>query len=181
MSTHILAFSGSLRKNSFNTGLLRFAATHLPENTALEIFDISTIPFFNQDDEKPIPLPVQDFRQSVEAADAVIIATPEYNHSIPGVLKNVLDWGSRSPNVFDAKPLAIMGAGGQFGTTRAQYHLRQVAAALNMFPVNVPQVLVYRSWEKFDQDGNLVDEESRELVVDLLKKLVELTRRLQAQ
>lgn len=179
MSIKIAAFSGSLRKASYNLGLLKAVVPMLPEQVSFEILDISGIPLFNQEIEKPAPLTVQDFRQKIAEADALMIATPEYNHSIPGVLKNVLDWGSRSPNVFDRKPLAILGAGGQFGTTRAQYHLRQVAAALNMFPVNVPQVLVYRSWEKFDPDGQLKDDETRKLIEQLLFALIDLTRRLQ--
>lgn len=172
MTLHIVAFAGSLRKDSKNRGLLRAAAELLPENALLEILDLEGIPLFNEDGEKPTPLAVEAFRQRVAAADALLIATPEYNHSIPGVLKNALDWGSRSPNIFDGKPLAILGAGGQFGTTRAQYHLRQVATALNMFAINVPQVLVFRSSEKFDAQGNLHDEETRKLVAKLLDNLV---------
>lgn len=177
----ILGFAGSLRRNSVNRGLLRAAAELLPPAASLETFDLLPVPLFNQDEEKPFPASVQEFRDRILAADALLIATPEYNHSIPGVLKNALDWASRPQNVFDGKPLAIMGAGGQFGTTRAQYHLRQVAAALNLMPVNVPQVLVFRSWEKFDPDGNLIDEESRKLVGDLLAALVRLTRQLRKE
>lgn len=174
---HIVAFAGSLRKDSKNRGLLRAAAELLPENASLEILELDGIPLFNQDEEKPTPLAVEAFRQRVAAADALLIATPEYNHSIPGVLKNALDWGSRSPNVFDGKPLAILGAGGQFGTTRAQYHLRQVATALNMFAINVPQVLVFRAWEKFDTQGNLQDDETRKLVAELLGNLIKFAGR----
>jgi chromate reductase len=179
MPFHFVAFAGSLRKGSLNMGLLRAAAEILPpEQAQIEIVDISEIPLFNEDIEKPVPQAVQVFRQKIQAADALVIATPEYNHSIPGVLKNSLDWGSRSPNVFSGKPLAILGAGGQFGTTRAQYHLRQVAAALNMFPVNVPQVLVFNASKKFDEHGNLTDEPTRALIADLLSNLIDLTSRL---
>lgn len=177
MTIHIVAFAGSLRKNSTNRGLLRAVAELLPGDVSLEILELEGIPLFSEDNEKPTPLVVEAFRQRVAAADALLIATPEYNHSIPGVLKNALDWGSRSPNVFDGKPLAILGAGGQFGTTRAQYHLRQVATALNMFAVNVPQVLVFRASEKFDAQGNLHDEGTRKLVAKLLDNLVEFAGR----
>ncbi|MDX9991013.1 MAG: NAD(P)H-dependent oxidoreductase [Anaerolineales bacterium] len=180
MTIHIAAFSGSLRKGSLNSGLLRVAAGLLPDQVTFEILDISGIPLFNEDIEKPRPAPVQLFREKVQAADALMIATPEYNHSMPGTLKNVLDWGSRSPNVFDGKPLAILGAGGQFGTTRAQYHLRQVATALNMFAVNVPQVLVFNGAKKFDENLNLMDEDARQLIAALVSNLVALTRRLRS-
>ena len=180
MSFQIVAFAGSLRKNSFNRGLLREVANLLPADVSLELLDLGDIPLFNEDIEKPAPESVRVFREKIQAADALVIATPEYNHSIPGVLKNALDWGSRSPNVFNNKPLAILGAGGQFGTTRAQYHLRQVVTSLNMFPVNVPQVLVFNSRQKFDAEGNLVDEETRKLIATLLTNLLDLTRRLKS-
>jgi chromate reductase, NAD(P)H dehydrogenase (quinone) len=178
MSIHIIAFAGSLRKNSFNRGLLRAAADLLSGDVSLEIVEISEIPLFNKDIEDPFPEPVQIFRDKVQAADALLIATPEYNHSISGVLKNAIDWGSRAPNVFSGKPLAILGAGGHFGTTRAQYHLRQVATALNMFAVTAPQVLVFDAKSKFDANGNLQDEKTREFIEKLLDALLDLTRRL---
>jgi chromate reductase len=176
--THIVGFAGSLRKNSFNRGLLRASAGLLPQDVTLEMVEISSLPLFNEDIEEPTPQAVQVFREKVQSADALLIATPEYNHSIPGVLKNALDWGSRSPNVFSAKPLAILGAGGHFGTTRAQYHLRQVATALNMFAVTAPQVLVFNAESKFDANGNLQDEKTREFIKKLLDALLDLTLRL---
>lgn len=177
--THIVAIAGSLRRNSFNRGLVRAAAALLPASATLEMIEIADIPLFNEDIEQPTPPSVQVFREKIQSADALLIATPEYNHSIPGVLKNALDWGSRSPNVFSAKPLAILGAGGHFGTTRAQYHLRQVATALNMFAVNAPQVLVFNAASKFDADGNLQDEKTRQLIQKLIESLLDLTQRLQ--
>jgi chromate reductase, NAD(P)H dehydrogenase (quinone) len=178
MYFHIVAFAGSLRRNSLNRGLLRATADLLPPEVTFEVVEISDFPLFNEDIEKPVPRTVQVFRDKVQQADAILIATPEYNHSIPGVLKNALDWGSRSPNIFSGKPLAIMGAGGQFGTTRAQYHLRQVATALNMFAVTAPQVLVFNAESKFDQNGNLQDEKTREFIKKLLDAFLDLTRRL---
>jgi len=178
MPFQIVSFAGSLRRNSYNRGLLRTAAQLLPPDVNFEIVEISDLPLFNEDIEKPTPQSVQIFRNQIRQADALLIATPEYNHSVPGVLKNALDWGSRSPNIFSGKPLAILGAGGHFGTTRAQYHLRQVATALNMFAVNVPQVLVFNADSKFDENGNLQDEKTRQFIKKLLDALLELTRRL---
>jgi chromate reductase len=180
---HVLGISGSLRKSSFNTGLLRAAAEVLPEGMRLEAADIASLPLFNQDlADAPdlIPLVVRDFKARIAAADALLIATPEYNYSIPGVLKNALDWASRpvKDSPFNAKPLAIMGAGGGMGTSRAQYHLRQVAVFLNMHPLNKPEVTIQRASEKFDAHGNLTDQAAREQVRVLLEALAAWTRRL---
>jgi len=127
------------------------------------------------------PKPVQQFRERIAAADALLIATPEYNFSIPGVLKNAIDWASRPPDPpLNGKPVAMMGAStGNFGTARAQMHLRQVCVFCNMFPFNKPEVLLMRAKEKFDADGRLTDETARGLIRDLLLALVEWTRRLQ--
>lgn len=175
----IIGISGSLRAKSYNTALLHFVGEHLPEGVSMEIADLSQIPMFNQDTEADVPPSVQRLKEAIAAADAVLIATPEYNHSIPGVLKNALDWASRRPNVFNDKPLGILGAGGQFGTTRAQYHLRQIATALNMHAVNTPQVLVFNAWEKFDADGRLYDEATQKVVMEHVHALLDWTRRLQ--
>jgi chromate reductase len=154
----------------------------LPDGATLEIFDLAPIPLYNQDltEGGNIPESVQRFKARIAAADALLIATPEYNYSIPGVLKNALDWASRPPkdSPFDDKPLAIMGAGGGLGTGRAQYHLRQVAVFLNLLPLNKPEVLVQRAWEKFDAQGHLTDEPTRQQVRALLEALVAWTRRL---
>jgi len=175
---HVLGISGSFRKNSYNTGLLRAASELLPEDMTLEIFDV---PLYN-DDVRALgyPEPVHEFRDRIAAADALLIATPEYIFSIPGVLKNAIDWASRPPNPpLDGKPLAIMGAStGNFGTVRAQMHLRQVCVSTNMFPLNKPEVLVMRAQEKFDADGRLVDETARGLIRDLLMALMDWTSNL---
>jgi chromate reductase, NAD(P)H dehydrogenase (quinone) len=178
---HILGISGSLRKNSNNSGLLRAAGELLPEGMALEIFDISAIPLYNNDLlAEGLPPAVQEFKARIAAADALLIATPEYNYSIPGVLKNAIDWASRPPNEssFPGKPLAMMGAGGVMGTSRAQSHLRQIASGMNMLVLNKPEVMVQRAWEKFDQHGNLTDDATRQKVKELLLALQDWTLRL---
>ena len=178
---HVLGFSGSLRKASNNSGLLRAAADLLPPDMKLEIYDISQIPLYNADIlAAGMPEPVRDFKARIAAADALLIATPEYNYSMPGVLKNALDWASRPPkeSPLNGKPLAIMGAGGVLGTSRAQYHLRQVASGLNMLALNKPELAIQRGWEKFDEHGNLIDEATREQLRDLLDALAAWTRRL---
>ncbi len=178
---HVLGMSGSLRTRSFNSATLRAASELLPDGMTLEIYDLAPIPFYNGDVEAAgDPEPVRDFKQRIIAADALLIATPEYNYSISGVLKNAIEWASRPPRAMplDGKPLAIMGAGGRFGTTRAQFHLRQIAVETNMFVLNKPQVHIMRPWDKFDPEGRLVDEESRDSIRALLAALAAWTRRL---
>jgi chromate reductase, NAD(P)H dehydrogenase (quinone) len=178
---HVLGFAGSLRRASTNRGLLRAAAEVLPEGMTLEVFDLSPIPLYNADvEEAGEPEPVTHFKQRLAAADAVLIATPEYTYSIPGVLKNAIDWASRPPRECPliGKPLAIMGAGGTFGTVRSQLALRQVAAFVNMLALNKPEVMVQRNWEKFDSKGDLTDEATKEQVRGLLTALATWTRSL---
>ncbi len=181
MPIHILGIAGSLRRASWNHGLLRAANELLPEGVTLEIADLAPIPMFNQDQEADLPESVRYFKSRIVAADALLIATPEYNYSIPGVLKNAIDWASRPPreSPFAGKPLAIMGAGGLFGSVRAQLHLRQICSHLDMLAVNRPEVRIVRGWEKFDADGNLTDETSRKEVHMLIEALVKWTHRLQ--
>jgi chromate reductase len=178
---HVLGFSGSLRKGSYNTGLLRAAAELLPTGMTLETFDLAPLPLFNEDVlAAGAPQPVQQFKARIATADALLIATPEYNYSIPGVLKNAIDWASRplADSPLNGKPLAIMGAGGMYGTVRAQIHLRQVAVFTNMLPLNKPEVMIQRARDKFDANGNLTDEHSREQIRALLEALAAWTRRL---
>ena len=178
---HVLGFSGSLRKASFNSGLLRTAMEQLPVDMTLEVFDLAPIPFYNEElNVDGGPEPVKAFKSKIAAADALLFATPEYNYSMPGVLKNAIDWASRplKESPLNEKPLAIMGAGGIMGTSRAQAHLRQVAVFTNMHPLNRPEVQVQRAWEKFDQNGNLTDESVRQSVRALLVALAAWTRRL---
>jgi chromate reductase len=121
-------------------------------------------------------------KKRIREADAILFVTPEYNYSVPGVLKNAIDWASRpyGDSAWDGKPAAIMGASiGTIGTARAQHHLRQMCVFLNVFPINRPEVMIGNASERFDADGNLIDEQSRELIRELLQGLVDWTRRLQ--
>jgi chromate reductase len=180
----ILAFAGSLRKGSFNKSLLRAAGELLPADAELEIFDLSGIPVYNQDEEVHLPDTVTAFKARLKAADAVLIATPEYNYSIPGILKNALDFATRpsGDNSFAKKPVAVMGASnGMLGTARAQYHLRQVLVSLDMYPLNRPEVMVTFAESKIDQNGVLTDPKTRDLIAKLLVNLVAWTRRLREQ
>jgi chromate reductase len=177
----VLGFAGSLRKNSYNKALLRAAMELVPKDAKLEIFDLEGIPPFNQDFETRPPEKVKEFKAKIKAADAILIATPEYNYSIPGVLKNAIDWASRpyGDNAFEDKPVAIMGAsGGMLGSARAQYHLRQTFVFLNMHPINRPEVIVTFASEKIDEKGRVTDEKTREKIKELLESLVTWTRRL---
>lgn len=177
---HILGISGSLRRQSFNTALLRNASDMLPEDSSFAIAEISGVPLFNQDDETAPPEAVREFKARIAGADALLFAVPEYNYSIPGVLKNALDWASRPYNEqpFNGKPAAIMGAGGRFGTVRAQLHFRQIAGYLNLLLLPRPELMVPLAHEKFDADGRLTDQASRDGLRALLNALVEWTRRL---
>src|SRR4030043_319498 len=141
----IRGFAGSLRKGSFKKAILKEALSHVPKGASLEIFDLEGIPPFNQDFESQPPQRVKEFKQKIRGTDALLIATPEYNYSIPGVLKNAIDWASRpyGDNSFEGKPVAIMSASiGMLGAARAQYLLRQVFVFLNMYPLNRPEVFV---------------------------------------
>lgn len=177
----ILGFAGSLGFGSYNRALLHAASNFIPEDSNLEIFDLEGIPPFNQDIEKDMPERVKDFKSKIRESDAILIATPEYNYSIPGVLKNAIDWASRpyGDNPFDRKPVAIMSAStGMLGGARAQYHLRQVFVFLNMLPINGPEVIVPFAQNKFDEDGQLVDETTQKFLRQLLQNLVNWTRQL---
>ena len=177
----ILGFAGSLRKGSYNKSLLRAAIEMVPADAELEIFDLEGIPPFNQDLENQPPAKVKEFKTKIRAADAILIATPEYNYSIPGVLKNAIDSASRphGDSAFDGKPVAIMGASiGMLGTARAQYHLRQSFVFLNMFPLNQPEVMVSFAQDKIDQNGRVTDQKTREKIKELLESLIIWTRRV---
>jgi chromate reductase len=182
-SIHVLGFSGSLRRGSYNTALLRAAAELAPPGMQIDTYSLADIPLYNADVEaQGIPAPVQDFRERIAAADALLIATPEYNFSIPGVLKNAIDWASRGPeSPLNEKPIAMMGAGGRFGTIRAQFHLRHIVLHNNMHPLNSPHVAVTRAWEHFDTEGRLTDERSREAVHSLLEALIPWVQRIRGE
>ena len=181
---NILGFSGSLRKNSYNTAALRAAKVLAPAGINVNIFDLASIPLYNQDlEEGELPAGVAAFKQQIALADALLIVTPEYNYSVPGVLKNALDWASRpsGQSPLSDKPVAIMGASmGYFGTSRAQYHLRQTCVILNMHPLNNPEVFIPGAANKFDQDGNLTDAYTQENIKKLLVALKAWAERLQS-
>jgi chromate reductase, NAD(P)H dehydrogenase (quinone) len=177
----ILGIAGSLRQASYNRGTLRAATQLAPEGAEIEIFDLQGIPGFNQDDEQNPPEKVVEFKRKIREADAILFVTPEYNYSIPGVLKNAIDWASRpyGDSAWNGKPAAIMGASiGGIATARAQYHLRQMMVFLNMFPVNQPEVMIGNAAEKFDEQGNLTDETTKDFIRQLLENLVDWTKRI---
>lgn len=180
----ILGFAGSLRKNSYNKMLLRAATELVPTEAVLEVFDLNGIPLFNQDLETDLPQRVREFKAKIRGSDAILIATPEYNFSVPGVLKNAIDWASRPypDNSFEGKPVAVMSASiGMLGGARAQYHLRQSFVFLNMYPVNLPEVIVTFASQKFDLNGRLIDEASRKYTKQLLENLVSLAKKLRTE
>ena len=180
-AVNILGICGSLRKGSYNAAALRAAGKLVPEGATLQTFDIGPIPLYNEDVKQAgFPEPVQEFRKRIAAADALLIVTPEYNYSVPGVLKNAIDWASRPPDQpFNNKPVAIMGASpGMLGTARAQYHLRQIFVFLNMHFVNKPEVMIAAANTKFDEAGELTDETTRKLMRELLQALTDWTRKL---
>ena len=179
-TVHILGFAGSLRKSSFNRALLREALELVPEDARLEVFDLEGIPPFNQDLENQPPEKVKEFKAKIREADAILISTPEYNYSIPGVLKNAIDWASRpyGDNALEGKPVALMGASvGMLGTARAQYHLRQTFVFLNMYPLNRPEVMVPFANDKINNDGKVTDPKTKEKIRELLESLIVWTRR----
>lgn len=173
MTFHILGISGSLRNNSFNSSLLETAKSLLPADTDLTIASLEGIPFYNADIDTEIqPQKVIELKEKVKNADALLLATPEYNFSIPGVLKNALDWLSRPvvTSPLYGKPTAIMGAGGRSGTLRAQYHLRQIAVSLNLLVINKPEVAIVIPGS-FDEKGTLINTDSLNLIQELINNL----------
>lgn len=163
----ILGISGSLRKASYNSSLLRAAVSLAPDGVDIITADISEIPLYNEDVRAlGFPPVVEAFREQIRAADGLLFVTPEYNYSMPGVLKNAIDWASRPPDQpFSGKPAGVMGASMGFaGTARAQYHLRQSGVYLNLHFMNQPEVFVTVAQEKFDEQGNIKDDRTRESV-----------------
>ncbi|RJR30008.1 MAG: NAD(P)H-dependent oxidoreductase [Candidatus Latescibacterota bacterium] len=174
MALKVLGIAGSLRKGSYNRALLRAAVAIAPEGMTIEIAEIDGIPPFNEDVEKKgMPPAVAELRRKVASAGALLIATPEYNHSVPGVLKNAIDWLSRGDDQpLDRKPCAIMGAStGLIGTARAQAHLRDLVVAVNMPVLGQPEILVTKARERFDERPELTDESVRKRVRALLEAL----------
>ena len=179
----LLGVSGSLRKQSYNSGALRAIASILPEGVTFKIADIAQLPFYNADVEQAgLPDTVKKFRAEVASSDALIFAVPEYNFSLPGVLKNALEWLSRPPNPpANAKPCAVFGASvSPLGTARGQFHFRHVAVSLNMHVVNVPHVDIANAKSKFDVESQLTDQASLDSLSQLLRELKCLTLKMRA-
>jgi chromate reductase, NAD(P)H dehydrogenase (quinone) len=184
-SYDVLAISGSLRAGSFNTHLLRAVASRAPDTLRLDIITPRGVPLYDGDVEQRdgIPPIVEDLKERVRAADALVIATPEYNFSVPGVLKNMIDWLSRGENQpFNGKHIGIMGASTSLvGTARAQYHLRMTLQALEGIVMPRPEIFVSRAGDKFASDGTLTDEATEKLIGTWLKHYEPWARRGQIQ
>lgn len=175
----ILGVVGSLRKDSYNHFALKAAQELVPAGAVLDLIELHGIPVFDQDNEMVPPASVLAFKKQILAADAILFATPEYNYSVPGGLKNAIDWASRpyGDSVWQGKPAAIMGASvGSLGTARAQYHLRQILVSLNMPVLNQPEVMIGNAAKAFNQDGKLTDDTTKQLIQKLLTELVRLVK-----
>ncbi|ESQ32678.1 hypothetical protein EUTSA_v10004956mg [Eutrema salsugineum] len=184
----VAALSGSLRKGSFNSGLLRAAIDLTKESVSgmqIEYIDISPLPLINTDLETngTYPPAVEAFRQKILEADSILFASPEYNYSVSAPLKNAIDWASRSPNVWADKPAAVISTGGGFGGGRSQYHLRQIGVFLDLHFINKPEFTLnaFQPPQKFDAEGNLVDEAAKERLKQVLVSLHAFTLRLQCK
>ena len=183
MTVKILGISGSLRRGSLNSMALRAAERLVPEGAAIDIFDrLREIPPYDDDERASTGFPpaVEALREGIRAADALLIVSPEYNYSVPGVLKNAIDWASRAPDQpFADKPVAIMGASpGLLGTARMQYQLRQCFVFLDARVLSKPEVMIGGAAQKFDAEGNLTDDVTGNLIAALLTALVAWTERL---
>lgn len=180
MSTlKVLGICGSLRRASRNMGLMRYAQQHAPQGMTIDVADLADMPFYNADiAEKPAP--VIRLLTQLELADALLFACPEYNYSLAPALKNALDWASREPDnrLLAGKPAAIMGAGGGMGSSRSQYHLRQVGVFLDLHFVNRPEVFSNAFSASFDEHGQLVDEKVQGLIGQQLAALLALAGKL---
>ena len=178
---NLLGITGSLRQKSTNKGLLRAAIAQLPAGASMDVAELSDIPFYNADiSEKPASV-MRVFEQMARA-DALVLACTEYNYSIAPALKNILDWASREPGnaLLSGKPVALMGSGGGMGSSRSQYHMRQVCVFLNMHPLNKPEVFANAYAGGFDSDGNLTDTKITETIGEQMKALAAWTAKLKA-
>jgi chromate reductase len=178
----VLGFSGSLRKASYHTALLNHAIRLSPPHIQIDIFDLSPIPLYNEDVriENGEPESVKKFKEKIFVSDALLIAVPEYNYSLTGVLKNAIDWASRpvDSSPLNEKPFAMMSTGGILGGARAQYHMRQIAVFTNMHPINKPELLIPKANENFDKEGNFIDPKNEDRIINLLESLYGWTLKL---
>ncbi len=176
----IIGIAGSLRKGSYNKAILKAAKELCPKEASVEIVDIGSLHLYNQDMDEAIPDDVLKLKDKIKQADAVLFCTPEYNYSVPGVLKNAIDWISRpyGNNSFDGKAAGIMSASiGMLGGARSQYHLRQSMVFLNLYPMNKPEFMVPFAKDKFDKYGNLNDEKTKEKVKEYMTAFVAWIKR----
>jgi len=176
----ILGISGSLRHESYNLALLKAAVKLLPAEAELEIITLENLPLFNQDLEATNIPAITEFKNKIKSADAILFSSPEYNYSLPGVLKNAIDIASRpyGDSAWAGKPAAIMGASiGNIATARMQYHLRQTMVFLDMYPLNKPEVMVGMAQDKINASGEVTDEKTKEKIAELLVALVEWTKK----
>ena len=178
----ILGFGGSLRKGSYSSALLHAAEEEAPEGVEVELWErIAEVPPFNEDAENSPPPVIVDFKARIRRADAILVATPEYNYSIPGYLKNAIDWASRpyGDNAFAGKPVAMLSSStGSIGGARAQYHMRQCFVFLEMHPINMPECIISHAQDKIGEDGKLSDLKIRQKIDGILATLADWTRRL---
>ena len=177
----LVGISGSLRARSYNSGALSLVGSVLPEGMEFEVASLTDLPFYNADvEQRGFSAEVESFRRKVAVADALIFAVPEYNFSVPGVMKNALEWLSRPPNSpTNGKPCAVFGASvSPLGTARGQFHFRHICVSLNMIPVNAPHVDITNAKTKFDAEGRLTDQASIDLIRELVGELRGLTIRL---
>jgi len=175
---NVVGFAGSLRSGSYNRALLRTAKDLAPPSLQITIYELDGIPLYNDDIETAgAPSSIVRLREAVRESDALLIATPEYNHGVPGVLKNTIDWLSRPPrnNALNGKIAAVMGASlGMTGTARGQAQLRQALGATNTYALLQPEVLVAHAHEKFDADGRLTHQATREVLATFLERFIDL-------
>jgi chromate reductase len=180
----VLGVAGSLRQGSYNRALLRAAVELAPPGMTLATFDLIDVPLYNGDVEaQGDPQGVAAFKQAIREADAVLFVTPEYNHGVPGVMKNAVDWASRPPRAaaLDRKPVGIIGASpGMTGSARGQSQLRQAFEFTNSYCMPQPEILVFRAHEKFDAEGRLTDEATAKYLRAYLEALAAWALRFRA-
>ena len=175
---HFIGFSGSLRKGSYNRALLQAVAELLPEGATLDTIEIGNLPLYNQDLEVDFPEAAKDIKGKIRAAEGIIVATPEFNRSVSGVLKNMIDWTSRpyGDNAWAGKPVLVMGcSGGHIGTALAQYDLKKLLLYLNCRVIGQPEIYIGMAQEKFDASGVLIDDSTKKFLSDGLAPFVEFT------
>lgn len=180
----ILGISGSLRAKSLNSALIRAAAKIAPQGVEISLYDLNDLPMYNGDLEaQGVPASVKELRQAIQQADALLFACPEYNYSVTGALKNALDWASRNYgpenlSPLNGKPAAIMGAGGRYGTVRAQAHLRYILLHNDLKVLGKPELMVPQARLHFDDELNLTNEDSIKGLHLLVESLIAWTEQL---